>query len=241
MILDVKIPEISEKTNELLYAENLPESAKVKLAETHQISTEELTKELAEDLESDNELSINTESINKSGDNDKELKKSTDTRTTVLKKVSENILQKGNSDLTSGVKTNILNKILLSQMELIDQLTKIITRDKKAKGEKHDNKSWKVLRKDFEYQYRRISLNKPSDQEQFEADLRWMAAQGKGEDLINILKVKKKPPFPSESILELLTNAESNICNREREKGTIFGKYIAFLKLMRYIIFPFSS
>ncbi len=225
MILGEKISEISEKTNKLLDQESLPKFSETELAREYKNSTEKLTTE----LQSSEKLVIDTKSIiNDTGDNN-ELRNSKSVRTHILKKVSENILQKDSSDITSGLQNKILNKILLSQMKLIDQLTKIITKDKKSKGEKYDTKSWKVLKKDYEYQYRRTSLFESSDEEQFEADLKWMEEQGKGEDLISILKVKSSLPFTSENIVERITEAEKEICNREKKKGTIFGKYRVFV------------
>ena len=229
-MLAAKISEISEKTNELLYSESLPETSKVKLVETVQKSTKKLTEDLqsADKFPREIEVIASDQSSNdaiEDVDNFSKLKKLTDNRISILKKAVQSVLQIDNLDTTLNLEYNILR----SEENLVRDLATIIGKEKKEEGKTHDNDSWKALRKYCEYKYRRISLNKPSNEDQFEADLKWMTAQGEGEDLINILKVKRRPPFTSGRITELITEAEKEICNREQEKGTVFGKYRIFV------------
>ncbi len=59
--------------------------------------------------------------------------------------------------------------------------------------------------------------------------MRWITAQGEGEDLIAIQKIKGQLPYNSELIENLVETAEIEISQREKTKGTTFGKYRIFV------------
>ncbi|MEM9275230.1 MAG: S8 family serine peptidase, partial [Cyanobacteria bacterium P01_F01_bin.143] len=137
----------------------------------------------------------------------------------------ENVLEKKQPDIVLAVENNII----LSEINLINNITKVISKHDIVDTKRENYNLWRELRKQYEHQYRRISLTKPSDEYEFEANLRWMAAQGEGEDLIAIQKIKRQLPYNSELIAELIETAEKEIIEREREKDTIFGKYRIFV------------
>ncbi len=221
------------KTEELLDTENLLESTKYDLAKTFLRSTNKLAKDLNLNRNNTGLMDVDIREMS-FGSHNVTLQSSISTRTAILEKVKEDILVKKQPDIVLKIENNIL----LSEMDLIDNITTAINKheydDVDIDIKRKNYNPWRELRKQYEHQYRRISLTKPSNIEEFEANLRWIAVQGEGEDLIAIQKIKEQKikgelPYKSKSIENLLETAETEIIKQEQKKGTIFGKYRIFV------------
>lgn len=70
------------------------------------------------------------------------------------------------------------------------------------------------IRAEWERIVRRLALQQPVDQEDFEETLRWMLGRGDVEELDLLRAVRANPPFVSETISRLFERADENICRR---------------------------
>lgn len=70
------------------------------------------------------------------------------------------------------------------------------------------------IRAEWERIVRRLALQQPVDQEDFEETLRWMLGRGDVEELDVLRAVRVNPPFVSEAISRLFERADENICRR---------------------------
>jgi hypothetical protein len=70
------------------------------------------------------------------------------------------------------------------------------------------------IRAEWERIVRRLALQQPVDQEDFEETLRWVLGRGDVEELDLLRAVRANPPFVSETISRLFERADENICRR---------------------------
>lgn len=102
------------------------------------------------------------------------------------------------------------------------------------------------IRAEWERIVRRLALQQPVDQEDFEETLRWMLGRGDVEELDLLRAVRANPPYVTETISRLFERADENICrrvydavrvaeegeltyqrNRQEWDSRYFGQYIA--------------